>query len=181
MQFEMGISTSLYLPASGTAGFARSRVRGNNRLPAPPPMITHSTLLVETDCSTTRAIRRLYTPCHCRNASLTDCNPRAVSPADTFPRVCSLCALQTRPVRVTHGSRRNLLLLIKPGRTQLHRFNECCGSRSQKQRVNLVPACQYGMPSDGYTKIWKKTAIEKAGPGSFLARITREKLQKKIF
>src|SRR5437870_6777198 len=46
MQLEMGISTNRYLPASGTAGFARSFVKGNSRVPCPPPMITESTLLV---------------------------------------------------------------------------------------------------------------------------------------
>src|ERR1051325_3911541 len=40
MQFEMGMSTSLYLPPSGTAGFERCCVRGDRRVPAPPPRIT---------------------------------------------------------------------------------------------------------------------------------------------
>src|SRR4029078_13064516 len=35
--------------ASGTAGFARSLVSGNKRVPCPPPIITESTLLVLTD------------------------------------------------------------------------------------------------------------------------------------
>src|SRR5690606_7108578 len=48
MQLEMGMSTSRYLPASGTAGLARSLVSGNSRVPAPPPMITDSTRLVST-------------------------------------------------------------------------------------------------------------------------------------
>ncbi len=39
MQFEIGISTMRYLPASGTAGFDRSLVRGKSRVPAPPPMM----------------------------------------------------------------------------------------------------------------------------------------------
>ena len=33
MQFEIGISTSLYLPAIGTAGFDRDAVSGYNRDP----------------------------------------------------------------------------------------------------------------------------------------------------
>src|ERR1700751_380530 len=33
------MSTKRYLPASGTAGLARSLVKGNNRVPAPPPMM----------------------------------------------------------------------------------------------------------------------------------------------
>jgi hypothetical protein len=37
MQFEIGISTILNLPPKGTAGFARSFVKGNNRVPFPPP------------------------------------------------------------------------------------------------------------------------------------------------
>src|SRR5579862_611556 len=52
MQLEMGISTSRYLPAKGTAGLARSLVNGNSRVPCPPPMITESTLLVLIDCRT---------------------------------------------------------------------------------------------------------------------------------
>src|SRR5437773_10683990 len=44
MQLEIGISTRRYLPASGTAGFERSLVSGNRRLPCPPPIITESTL-----------------------------------------------------------------------------------------------------------------------------------------
>src|SRR5262245_53354590 len=46
MQFEIGISTMRYLPARGTAGFARSLVSGNNRVPAPPPSTTERTRLV---------------------------------------------------------------------------------------------------------------------------------------
>src|SRR2546423_6949283 len=46
MQLERGMSTSRYLPARGTAGFARSFVKGKRRLPAPPPIITDKTLLV---------------------------------------------------------------------------------------------------------------------------------------
>src|SRR5947208_16500283 len=49
MQLEIGMSTSRYLTASGTAGLARSLVRGKRRLPCPPPMITESTLLELTD------------------------------------------------------------------------------------------------------------------------------------
>src|ERR1700726_2006578 len=37
-QLLMGISTSRYFPAKGTAGFDRSFVKGNRRVPAPPPM-----------------------------------------------------------------------------------------------------------------------------------------------
>src|SRR5688572_32037980 len=40
MQFEIGMSTSRYLPPSGTAGFERSSVSGDRRVPAPPPRIT---------------------------------------------------------------------------------------------------------------------------------------------
>src|SRR5437762_3361947 len=46
MQLEMGMSTRRYLPARGTAGLARSLVSGKSRVPAPPPIITDSTLLV---------------------------------------------------------------------------------------------------------------------------------------
>src|SRR5882672_1848870 len=49
MQFEMGMSTSRYLPARGTAGLDRSRVIGNSRVPCPPPMMMESTLLVFAD------------------------------------------------------------------------------------------------------------------------------------
>src|SRR5437763_13218963 len=37
-QLLIGISTIRYLPPSGTAGFDRSFVNGNRRVPAPPPM-----------------------------------------------------------------------------------------------------------------------------------------------
>src|ERR671921_814470 len=40
MQFEIGMSTSRYLPPSGTAGFERRSVKGDRRVPAPPPRIT---------------------------------------------------------------------------------------------------------------------------------------------
>ena len=50
-QFEMGISTSLYLPAIGTAGLERVAVNGNNLVPAPPPSITDNiSLLIITIC-----------------------------------------------------------------------------------------------------------------------------------
>src|SRR5215204_3673854 len=44
MQFESAISTSRYLPPSGTAGFDRCCVSGKRRLPAPPPRITAKSL-----------------------------------------------------------------------------------------------------------------------------------------
>ena len=43
MQLLMGISTNLYLPAMGTAGFERAAVNGYNLVPAPPPRITATT------------------------------------------------------------------------------------------------------------------------------------------
>src|SRR5438094_2633977 len=46
MQLEIGMSTRRYLPARGTAGFERSRVSGNTRVPCPPPIMTERTLLV---------------------------------------------------------------------------------------------------------------------------------------
>ncbi|CAD0218891.1 protein of unknown function [Chryseobacterium sp. JV274] len=36
-QFEIGISTNLYFPAIGTAGFDLEYVNGNNLVPLPPP------------------------------------------------------------------------------------------------------------------------------------------------
>jgi hypothetical protein len=39
IQLEMGISTSLYLPAIGTAGLLLLAVNGKRRVPAPPPKI----------------------------------------------------------------------------------------------------------------------------------------------
>src|SRR6185503_13775458 len=59
MQLEMGMSTNRYLPASGTAGLARSRVSGNNRVPCPPPMMMESTLLVLVDMRTPFAIQEI--------------------------------------------------------------------------------------------------------------------------
>jgi len=61
MQFEMGMSTNRYFPASGTAGFARSLVSGNRRVPCPPPMMTERTLLVLIDCRPVYDIRILKT------------------------------------------------------------------------------------------------------------------------
>src|ERR1700750_1115213 len=46
IQLLMGISTSRYLPAIGTAGFERAAVNGYNLVPAPPPRIT-----AITDCA----------------------------------------------------------------------------------------------------------------------------------
>src|SRR5271169_2802 len=59
MQLEMGMSTSRYLPASGTAGLARSLVSGKSRVPWPPPMMTHRTLLVLSDWRPVCAIKFL--------------------------------------------------------------------------------------------------------------------------
>ena len=42
-QFEIGISTSLYFPAIGTAGFDRVAVKGDNLDPCPPPRIIDTT------------------------------------------------------------------------------------------------------------------------------------------
>ncbi len=44
IQFEIGISTNLYLPAIGTAGLLRLAVNGYKRVPAPPPRITANVL-----------------------------------------------------------------------------------------------------------------------------------------
>src|SRR3989442_2175582 len=63
MQLEMGMSTSRYLPARGTAGLARSLVSGNSRLPCPPPMMTESTLLVFIDCRPVSDMQSLYSFC----------------------------------------------------------------------------------------------------------------------
>lgn len=46
MQLLMGMSTSLYLPASGTAGLQRYFVSGYKRVPRPPPMIMLITFFV---------------------------------------------------------------------------------------------------------------------------------------
>src|SRR5829696_1833443 len=43
MQFETGMSINLYLPPSGTAGFALCPVRGYRRWPTPPPRMTDIT------------------------------------------------------------------------------------------------------------------------------------------
>jgi hypothetical protein len=45
-QFEIGMSTSLYFPAIGTAGFDLLAVSGYNRCPAPPPNITATIFFV---------------------------------------------------------------------------------------------------------------------------------------
>ena len=50
MQFEIGMSISRYLPASGTAGFERYFVSGYSRVPCPPPKTTATTFFIE-ECS----------------------------------------------------------------------------------------------------------------------------------
>src|SRR6516164_6521976 len=64
MQFEIGTSTSRYLPARGTAGLARSLVSGNSREPWPPPMMTERTLLTLMDwrmlCNIDPIARAIY-------------------------------------------------------------------------------------------------------------------------
>jgi hypothetical protein len=47
IQLLIGISTSLYLPAMGTAGLDLLEVKGYNLVPAPPPRITAKTDLAE--------------------------------------------------------------------------------------------------------------------------------------
>jgi hypothetical protein len=44
----IGISTSLYFPPKGHAGFALSAVKGYRRVPFPPPSITVSTFTLVT-------------------------------------------------------------------------------------------------------------------------------------
>lgn len=46
MQLLIGISTKRYLPAIGTAGLLLALVKGANLVPAPPPNITATTLLL---------------------------------------------------------------------------------------------------------------------------------------
>ena len=46
IQFEIGISTNLYLPAIGTAGFDRVPVNEYNLDPCPPPNIIDKTSLL---------------------------------------------------------------------------------------------------------------------------------------
>src|SRR5918992_429918 len=60
MQFEMGISTSRYLPPSGTAGLERCCVSGKRREPAPPPRITASRLRLIAMLSLTVYILKWY-------------------------------------------------------------------------------------------------------------------------
>src|SRR5438874_1465166 len=81
MQLEIGMSTSRYFPASGTAGLARSFVKGKSRVPAPPPIITASTLLVFGDMRLPCVIKKglsaryltflyLVPPCKCKRLSV---------------------------------------------------------------------------------------------------------------
>src|SRR5262245_8861490 len=89
MQFEIGMSTSRYLPAKGTAGLERSLVNGNNRVPAPPPMITESTLLVFGDSRLLCVIPKILS-CEC------------LSPVYTLPnlkRASDIMRLRNRYVR----------------------------------------------------------------------------------
>src|SRR5580704_15899070 len=59
-QLLIGISTSRYFPASGTAGLARSLVSGNSRVPAPPPMIIDSTRLVFGDIRAVPGVEAIW-------------------------------------------------------------------------------------------------------------------------
>src|ERR1041385_2237991 len=95
MQLEIGMSTSRYLPASGTAGLARSFVSGNSRVPAPPPMITESTLLVLGD------MREVPCVVAIRN-----------------PFVASVRLLKVPPAYVTQSAKQNL----KPPHVRHHRL-----------------------------------------------------------
>jgi hypothetical protein len=45
IQFEIGMSTNLYFPAMGTAGFDRLSVKGAKRDPCPPPKIMANVVL----------------------------------------------------------------------------------------------------------------------------------------
>src|SRR6185503_1994864 len=60
MQLEIGMSTNRYLPASGTAGFERSRVSGKSRVPCPPPITTDRTLPVLGDIRLVCIIRESF-------------------------------------------------------------------------------------------------------------------------
>src|ERR1039457_6447206 len=64
MQFEIGMSTSRYLPASGTAGLERSFVSGNSRVPWPPPMMTQRTALVLSDWRPVCDISQMLRECN---------------------------------------------------------------------------------------------------------------------
>ena len=46
IQLLMGTSINRYLPANGTAGFDRFWVRGNSRVPRPPPIINPKTSFI---------------------------------------------------------------------------------------------------------------------------------------
>ena len=59
MQFDIGISTNRYLPANGTAGFERSSVSGNSRVPWPPPMTTANTRAFPALVNTSDIVLRL--------------------------------------------------------------------------------------------------------------------------
>jgi hypothetical protein len=54
----MGISTSRYFPPKGTAGFALAWVKGNNRVPLPPP----NTIDKTSDMMLLLIIRILFQP-----------------------------------------------------------------------------------------------------------------------
>ena len=61
MQLLTGISIKRYLPARGTAGLARSFVRGYRRVPAPPPKIIPSTFFTVTSLNCFLTTDRLPT------------------------------------------------------------------------------------------------------------------------
>src|SRR6185437_4291529 len=90
MQLEMGMSTMRYLPASGTAGLARSLVSGNNRVPWPPPIMTDSTLLVFMVCRPVCDISKILS----REKFLKESYTPGPKPARrSFTRVISNCEM----------------------------------------------------------------------------------------
>src|SRR6476469_1494317 len=105
MQFEMGISTIRYFPASGTAGFERSRVSGNKRDPAPPPMMTARVrserdgeiIGARLDQKANRMMRRAARPCHQGFAEKDRCDAGRAQMNCRSPAVYSVCFSSNAP------------------------------------------------------------------------------------
>src|SRR5262245_20244893 len=98
MQFEIGMSTRRYLPPSGTAGLARSLVRGNSRVPAPPPMTMVRTVLVFGDMRAEPGVETIRPPLG-RNSTVFsgDSIPAPGGPAEVSRRGPVCPVRQTRP------------------------------------------------------------------------------------
>src|SRR5215210_6167000 len=133
----MGMSIRRNLPPIGTAGLARSRVRGHSRLPWPPPRIAVITFSIElSPPSRPRQVRRILQQYNA--ADVADTEPRPPTAALELSRPYPLrgggraAALRAR--RAALGGRSGALTSSgAPGRVHpgLQRGGDGCARRSR--------------------------------------------------